>query len=135
MWKPIAFAALPISLTACAAMADNPVSPAPSPAIPAAQDGKSRQEHDQQVRGQAFAAAHCAACHAIMPNASSPNPESPPFEAVVNTRGLTAQTLAGFLRDSHNFPGAMAFEIDSAQIDDLAAYMVTLKRADYRPEI
>jgi len=88
-----------------------------------------------QQRGKAFAEAHCAACHAITPNGTSPNPESPPFEAVVNTTGLTADTLAQFLRDSHNFPGAMAFAIDRAKIDDLAAYMVTLKRADYHPEI
>lgn len=88
-----------------------------------------------QQRGKAFAEAHCTACHAITPNGTSPNPESPPFEAVVNTSGLTADTLARFLRDSHNFPGAMAFEIDRAKIDDLTAYMVTLKRADYHPEI
>ncbi|MFM2302583.1 MAG: hypothetical protein RLZZ84_2319 [Pseudomonadota bacterium] len=120
MWKPLALAALPLTMAACAAVAATQ-----PPTQPAA----------QQARGQAFAQAHCAACHGITANASSPNPESPPFEAVVNTRGLTAETLARFLRDSHNFPGAMAFEIDQAKIDDLAAYMVTLKRTDYRPEI
>ncbi|HOB15053.1 MAG TPA: c-type cytochrome [Novosphingobium sp.] len=88
---------------------------------------------EQEARGYDFAKAHCAACHAIMANGSSPNPEAPPFEAVVNTRGLTARTLETFLRDSHNFPGQMAFEIDPAKVDDVTAYMVTLKRADYRP--
>ncbi|MEN9684096.1 MAG: hypothetical protein RLZZ427_1847 [Pseudomonadota bacterium] len=89
----------------------------------------------QQQRGRAFAQAQCTGCHAIEPNGSSPNPEAPPFEAVANTRGLTAETLAQFLRDSHNYPGQMDFTIDRAKIDDLAAYMVTLKRADYRPAI
>lgn len=89
----------------------------------------------RQQRGKDFAEAHCAACHAIVPDKLSPNPESPPFEAVVNTTGVTARTLGAFLRDSHNFPGAMAFRIQRANVGDLAAYMVTLKRADYRPDI
>ena len=89
----------------------------------------------KEKRGRAFAQAHCAACHGIGAGAISPNPESPSFEAVVNTGGLTAGTLETFLRDSHNFPGAMAFQIAAAKVSDLTAYMVTLKRPDYRPEI
>ncbi len=88
---------------------------------------------EQEARGFAFAKTHCAACHGISPNASSPNPEAPMFEAIANTKGLTARTLETFLRDSHNFPGQMAFEIDPAKVDDVTAYMVTLKRADYHP--
>ena len=87
----------------------------------------------QEARGYGFAKANCAGCHAITANAVSANPEAPPFEAVVNTKGLTSATLATFLRDSHNFPGAMAFRIDQAKVNDLTAYMVTLKRPDYRP--
>ncbi|MFO1256722.1 MAG: c-type cytochrome [Sphingomonadaceae bacterium] len=88
---------------------------------------------EQEARGYAFAKANCGGCHAITANAASPNPESPPFEAVVNTKGLTARTLETFLRDSHNFPGQMAFDVDPKKIDDLTAYMLTLKQADYRP--
>lgn len=88
-----------------------------------------------QQRGKDFAQAHCSACHAIVPGQLSPNPESPPFEAVVNTTGVTARTLGQFLRDSHNFPGAMAFKIQRSKVNDLAAYMVTLKRKDYHPDI
>jgi mono/diheme cytochrome c family protein len=90
---------------------------------------------EQEARGYAFARDHCAVCHGVTANASSPNPEAPPFEAVVNTRGLTARTLETFLRDSHNFPGQMAFEIDPAKVDDVTAYLLTLKRADYHPPI
>lgn len=87
----------------------------------------------QEARGYAFAKANCAGCHAITANAASPNPEAPPFDAVVNTKGLTARTLETFLRDSHNFPGQMAFEVDPAKVDDLTAYMLTLKRPCYQP--
>lgn len=89
----------------------------------------------QEARGYAFARVHCAPCHAVTALSSSPNPEAPPFEAVVNSRGLTARTLETFLRDSHNFPGAMAFSIDPKEVDDVTAYMLTLKRADYKPPI
>lgn len=90
---------------------------------------------EQQARGLAYAKANCSGCHAVTANAVSPNPEAPTFEAVVNTGGLTAQTLETFLRDSHNFPGQMAFEVDPAKVADITAYMVTLKREDYRPGI
>jgi mono/diheme cytochrome c family protein len=90
---------------------------------------------EQEARGYSFARAHCAGCHAITANSASANPEAPPFEAVVNTKGVTARTLETFLRDSHSFPGQMAFAIDPGKVDDLSAYMVTLKRADYHPPI
>jgi len=90
---------------------------------------------EQETRGYTFARGNCSGCHAITANAASPNPEAPPFEEVVNTKGLTARTLITFLRDSHNFPGQMAFDVDPTKIDDLTAYMLTLKRADYHPQI
>ena len=79
------------------------------------------------ARGRAFAQAHCSGCHAVTRGRVSPNPESPPFETVVDTPGLTGTTLAAWLRDSHNFPEIMNFSIDPGQVDDLAAYMLTLR--------
>ena len=85
------------------------------------------------ARGQAFAQQHCAACHATTANRASPNPESPPFDDIANRPGLTAATLRTFLQDSHNYPAAMNFRIDASGIDDLADYVATLKKPDYRP--
>lgn len=89
----------------------------------------------QAARGLAFAQAHCSGCHGVTLGAVSPNPESPPFEAIANTPGLTRQTLGRFLRDSHNYPAAMDFKLDRARTADLAAYMLTLQRADFHPPI
>lgn len=86
-------------------------------------------------RGLAFAEQRCAACHGVTANAPSPNPESPAFEDIANTPGLTRDTLRVFLRDSHNFPAAMNFKVPQRRINDLADYMVTLQRPDYRPAI
>jgi mono/diheme cytochrome c family protein len=108
-----------ITLTACATVPAKPVI----------------ELTEQEARGYAFAKAHCAGCHAITADAATPNPEAPRFDAVVNTKGVTARTLETFLRDSHSFPGQMAFTIDPAKVDDLSAYMLTLKRADYHPPI
>lgn len=113
----ILLTAAALSITACATVPAKPII----------------ELTEQEARGFNFAQAHCAGCHAITANAASPNPEAPPFEAVVNSTGLTARTLETFLRDSHSFPGQMAFAIDPAKVDDLSAYMLTLKRADYRP--
>ena len=85
-------------------------------------------------RGLMFVQQHCAACHAVGPNASSPNPESPPFEDVANKPGLTVATLRQFLSDSHNYPQAMNFTVERARIRDIAAYMLTLRKPNYRPQ-
>jgi mono/diheme cytochrome c family protein len=120
---PLAFAAAALSLTlvACA--------PAKLPTT------QVIELTEQEARGYTFAKTSCAGCHGITANAASPNPEAPPFDAVVNTKGLTARTLETFLRDSHNFPGQMAFEVDPAKVDDVTAYMLTLKRPGYQPPI
>jgi mono/diheme cytochrome c family protein len=85
-------------------------------------------------RGLAFAKRHCAACHGIEVD-HSPKPDAPPFAAIVNKVGLTEETLGTWLRDSHNYPEIMAFEVDPSQISDLSAYMLTLKDPTYRPAI
>jgi len=99
--------------------------PAAGPAGPRQQiasDGPSAE-----ARGLAFARENCASCHAVTAPGVSPHPEAPPFEAIVAAPGLTANTLSTFLRDNHNFPGAMNFAIDSDEIDALTRYMLTLR--------
>lgn len=82
----------------------------------------------QAEKGLAFATARCSGCHGVEVNRLSPNPASPPFEHVVNKAGLTRETLAYWLRHSHNFPEIMNFEIADDQVDDLTAYMMTLRQ-------
>lgn len=84
-------------------------------------------------RGLDLARQRCSACHGVVAYSSSPNPESPPFEDIANRQGVTQATLQLFLRDSHNYPAAMNFEVEHAGISDLAAYIVTLKRPGYKP--
>lgn len=88
-----------------------------------------------EKRGLTFAQARCAQCHGVMPGTASPNPESPAFEAIANQPELTRVTLATFLRDSHNFPAAMNFSVSAADVDDLTAYLLTLRKPGYKPAI
>ncbi len=87
------------------------------------------------MQGLAFAKAHCAACHDVTDGQTSPNPQAPLFSAIANTRGLTDKTLTSWLSDSHNYPELMDFEIEDKDIEDLAAYILTLQSADYKPPI
>ncbi|PEQ13705.1 hypothetical protein B2G71_05130 [Novosphingobium sp. PC22D] len=84
------------------------------------------------ARGLSFAQAHCAQCHAVRPLEVSANPEAPQFAEIVDRPGLTRTTLAAFLRDSHNFPEKMDFDIDPEEIDALSAYMLTLRDEEKR---
>jgi mono/diheme cytochrome c family protein len=87
-----------------------------------------------QTRGHAFAQATCAACHAIeRGSVLSPNPHARSFPAIVNQQGLTAATLSSWLREAHNYPAEMEFQLDSGTVDDLVAYMLTLTDPNYRP--
>ncbi|MGZ8410697.1 MAG: c-type cytochrome [Hyphomicrobium sp.] len=84
-------------------------------------------------RGHDYAQAKCAACHAIGSGFISPNPQAPPFKAVVNKEGLTANTLSSWLRDAHNYPSEMDFQLDPHNLDALVEYMLTLRDPTYRP--
>lgn len=104
------------------------------PRAPAASASRPPAVSAQANRGLAFASTHCAECHGVTANSSSPNPESPPFDDIANKPGLDTSTFAAFLSDSHNFPAAMNFTVNPARIDDLAAYMLTLRRPGYLPK-
>lgn len=98
-----------------------PAAPAPSAPAPSA-------------KPPAFVEAACGGCHAVEPPFLSPNPQSPSFAAIANREGLSEATLASWLSDAHNYPEQMDFTLTSAQTQQIADYMITLRRADYRPE-
>ncbi len=82
----------------------------------------------------AFVEAACGGCHAVEPPFRSPNPESPSFAAIANREGLSEATLASWLFDAHNYPEQMDFTLTREQAEQIADYIITLRRADYRPE-
>jgi mono/diheme cytochrome c family protein len=85
-------------------------------------------------RAPAFVEAACGGCHAVEPPFLSPNPESPSFAAIANREGLTEATLASWLIDAHNYPEQMDFDLTRNQAEQIADYMITLRRQGYRPE-
>ncbi len=82
----------------------------------------------------AFVEAACGGCHAVEPPFLSPNPESPSFAAIANREGLSEDTLADWLADAHNYPEMMDFDLTREQVDEIAAYMITLRREGYTPD-
>jgi mono/diheme cytochrome c family protein len=83
----------------------------------------------------AFAQAACGGCHAVKAGMLSPNPASPGFAEIANRAGLTQGSLGTWLRDAHNYPEDMDFDLDPAQVEALVAYILSLREADYRPPI
>lgn len=119
---PILILAALGALAACQTVAGDP--PNIQPATPA----------QAAARAPAFVEAACGGCHAVEPPFLSPNPESPSFAAIANREGLTEGTLAAWLMDAHNYPEQMDFTLTREQAEQIADYMVTLRRADYRPD-
>ena len=112
-----------VAVTACSA----PVTPHTEAAVPVASAASETAPVDPAAQGLAFAQAHCAACHGVALNTLSPLPAAPTFEVVANTPGLTQQSLRIWLRDSHNYPEIMNFEIAPEHLENLTAYMTTLQ--------
>lgn len=124
---------LPLTVMGCTTVStDQTESDNSAGNLDAADDGKSMP---RTMQGLAFVQAHCAACHDVTDGQKSPNPQAPPFNVIANTQGLTDKTLTSWLNDSHNYPELMDFDINSRDIDDLAAYILTLQSADYKPPI
>jgi mono/diheme cytochrome c family protein len=77
------------------------------------------------ARGAALAERWCAACHVIGPGRGGSVPQGPPTFPQVARSGLTADQLRAFLSHPH---GAMPdLSLTRAEIDDLVAYIATLR--------
>lgn len=113
-----------LALTAC----QTPGSENPPPMV-----GKSTSP-SPDTRAPAFVEAACGGCHAVEPPFLSPNPASPSFAAIANRPGLSERSLADWLAGAHNYPEDMDFTLTRPQIDQIARYMVTLRKAGYVPD-
>lgn len=88
----------------------------------------------RDTRAPGFVEGACGGCHAVEPPFLSPNPRSPSFAAIANRPGLSEKSFAAWLSEAHNYPEEMDFTLTSAQIDQIAAYMATLRNAGYVPD-
>lgn len=122
--RPFLLAAIAV-LSACAT--------APGTDTPPPMVGKSTAP-SRDTRAPAFVEAACGGCHAVEPPFLSPNPASPSFAAIANRSGLSETSLGDWLADAHNYPEEMDFTLTRKQIDQIAAYMVTLRDAGYVPD-
>lgn len=91
--------------------------------------GNAATAHSRTIEDIAFAQASCGGCHAVEYPGISPDPASPTFAEIAQRHGTTQRTLAVFLRDAHNYPEAMDFELTPQQADALATYMISLRGA------
>jgi len=100
--------------------------------LAACQTTPPASQQTTQSNPPAFVEAACGGCHAVQPPFLSPNPQAPSFAAVANQAELTDDTLAVWLKDAHNYPEVMDFDLAPEQAEEIADYMITLRRGDYR---
>jgi mono/diheme cytochrome c family protein len=77
-------------------------------------------------RGYRFALTNCAKCHAIGPVGASPLKIAPPFRTLHERYPIDdlAEAFAEGIVTGH--PSMPQFKLDSAEIEDLLAYLKTL---------
>jgi hypothetical protein len=114
----LASAAFVLTLSACQTL------PAPQTALPKAAPA---------APAPAFVEAACGGCHAVEPPFLSPNRDAPSFAAVANRPGVTRATIRAWLINAHNYPEQMDFDLADRHVDEISAYMITLRHADYVP--
>ncbi|MBY0344853.1 MAG: cytochrome c [Sphingomonadales bacterium] len=120
--------AIPVALLLALGACQTPGTDNPPPMV-----GKATSP-SPDTRAPAFVEAACGGCHAVEPPFLSPNPRAPSFAAIANRRGLSEKSLADWLAEAHNYPEDMDFTLTRKQIDQIAAYMVTLREAGYVPD-
>lgn len=125
--KRIVAALLGLGLAAC--QPAEPPAPAPAPEPAPAQTAAPQPGHP----ALSFVQGACADCHAVEPNWLSPDPQAPTFTSIANRHGLSAQTLSTFLSDAHNYPEAMDFDLTPERVEQLTAYILTLRDENYTP--
>lgn len=77
--------------------------------------------------GLRYAEQACGECHAVARGVTwSPVPEAPAFDSVANTPGMTRTALNAWLHSTH--PSMPHLIVEPDRIDDLAAYLDSLKR-------
>lgn len=127
MTRPLFLIALAAPLLALAAC-QTPGSENPPPMM-----GK-RTSPSADTMAPAFVQGACGGCHAVEPPFLSPNPEAPSFASIANRRGLSEKSLGDWLSEAHNYPEQMDFTLTRPQIDQIARYMVRLRRAGFVPD-
>lgn len=76
--------------------------------------------------GHAMARIWCANCHAVEARPTQAGDAVPSFSAIAAMPSTTAMSLTAFLQTPH---GRMPnFQLSRQQIDDAAAYILSLKR-------
>jgi mono/diheme cytochrome c family protein len=86
------------------------------------------QESGNAGRGLVYARQACSDCHAVAADQRvSPDPKAPSFQSVADTPGMTRIAVNVWLHSSH--PTMPQLIIDAERIDDLAAYLATLRKA------
>lgn len=92
----------------------------------------STLDHQAAARGAAIADGVCASCHAVGLSGVSPYAAAPPFRNVVARRSLDGleTAMAQGLVTTH--PAMPPFTFRAGEIDDLIAYLETLRQAGPR---
>ncbi len=92
-------------------------------ALPAA----AQPEPGDARAGQRLATTWCANCHRIAPGGPGPSTDAAPaFPAIAQMASTTSMSLRVFLQSPHgNMPD---YRLTREQLDDLVAYILTLRR-------
>lgn len=98
---------------------------APEPASSSLPSGEMNAQAAE--RGRSLTMSACASCHAIDGAGSSPMPEAPTFRSIVQHHPIDAleEAFGEGLVTSH--PAMPPYIFRASEIDDLIAYLETLK--------
>jgi mono/diheme cytochrome c family protein len=91
--------------------------------------GVRQTEAGEASRGLVYAEQNCASCHAIQASETmSPNMDATDFVTIANTPGMTSIALSAWMQSAH--PTMPQLLVGQDQVDDLWAYMLTLREPD-----
>ena len=87
---------------------------------------ESQRRYGDAEYGRGLAVRWCGSCHLVTADQQRSMPEAPPFAKIAQSTDVTGDSLARLLQSPH--PKMAGFALSTAALDDIAAYIVSLKK-------
>ncbi len=88
---------------------------------------ESERRYGDAEYGRGLAVRWCGSCHQVTADhPCAQYPEAPPFAKIAQSSAVTGDSLARLLKSPH--PKKARFELSTATLDDIAAYIMSLSK-------
>jgi mono/diheme cytochrome c family protein len=87
---------------------------------------ENEKRYGDPEHGRGLAVRWCGSCHLVTTDQQRAMPDAPPFTKIAQTTDISGDSLARLLESPH--PRMAKLALSTSALDDIAAYIVSLKK-------